>query len=148
MQDDPHDNPYADAGPDPEFTNEAAWVEAGTMRRHQPAPFQPPRVSPAGALVATLRFKIDWVDKHREATYPADPSYPKGCAIDVALTKLNACRVELPWPAVRCGLFVVRCLACGFSIALEMAGRVDETRPACEYRASCITTRNAPGSHP
>jgi hypothetical protein len=78
--------------------------------------------------VGTARFAIDWVDQHREASYPADPTYLNGSAIDVALDAPRACRVELPCPAARCGLWVVTCRACGYAIALATAGRADDPR--------------------
>lgn len=132
--DDPHDDPFADAPPDPECSNEDAWVRAGTMRRGQPIAFA---TSGAIPTPGASRFSIDWVDGHRAATYPADPGYPCGIAIDVALDAVRACRAELPWPAARCGLFVVRCTLCGFAIALATAGRPDDPRTvrvACRGR--------------
>jgi hypothetical protein len=124
--DDPHDDPFADRPPDTEFTNEGAWIEAGTMRRTQPRVFAAP---PADANLATeSRFFVDWVDQHRESRYPADPSFGHGSAIDVALDALHACRVELPYPAERCGLYVVTCRACGYAISVSTAGRADDPR--------------------
>jgi hypothetical protein len=124
--DDPHDDSFADAPPDPEFLNERRWIDAGTAKRGQPLVFAEP--VEAIAAVGTARFAIDWVDQHREASYPADPTYLNGSAIDVALDAPRACRVELPCPAARCGLWVVTCRACGYAIALATAGRADDPR--------------------
>jgi hypothetical protein len=123
--DDPHDDPFADAPPDPERGNEDAWVQAGTARRHQPARLAESAANPAPGA---SRFGVDWIDGHRAATYPADPGYPNGVAIDVALDAVRACRAELPYPAARCGLWVLRCTLCGYAIALATAGRKDDPR--------------------
>jgi hypothetical protein len=110
---------------DRDFINERAWLEAGTMRRGQPVAFAPrdPDAPPGES-----RFLIDWVDQHRISPYPADPAYPNGCAIDKALEATPACRVELPYPAARCGLWVITCRVCGYPIAVETAGRADDPR--------------------
>jgi hypothetical protein len=110
---------------DDTFHNEAEWVRTGFAQCNQPAPFNTPR---APASPQTSRFLVDWVDRNRETTHPADPAYPHGSAIDVALNAMKACRVELPYPAARCGLWVMTCRQCGFSIALATAGRPDDPR--------------------
>jgi hypothetical protein len=127
--DDPHDDPFAGAPEDPEFTNERAWIDADTMRRGQPAAFASalPSLDP-DAPTAAPRFLVDWIDQHRESPYPSDPAYPNGSAIDVALDAPRACRVELPCPAARRGTWVVICRECGFAIALATAGRADDPR--------------------
>jgi hypothetical protein len=108
-----------------EFSNEESWMAAGVMRRDQPAPFERPAED---APAVESRFLVDWVDQHRTSERPPDPTYPSGCAIDVALDAMKACRLELPWPAERCGIYVVTCRACGFSIALKTTGRADDPR--------------------
>ena len=126
---DPHDDPFADAAPDPEFSNERAWIEAGTMQRSAPTAFNVPLpAADLDAPIAEPRFFVDWVDQHRESQHPADATYPNGCAIDVALDAPKACRVELPYPAARCGLYVITCRACGYAIALATSGRRDDPR--------------------
>jgi hypothetical protein len=129
--DDPHDDPFADAPPDPEFTAESAWLDAGTATRNQPMAFSTP--SALGAA-GESRFLTDWVDQHRVTTYPANPSYPRGSSIDVALDAPHACRVQLPYPAARCGMWVVTCRVCGYAIALTTAGRADDP---CSVRVPC-----------
>jgi hypothetical protein len=135
--DDPHDDPFADAPDDPEFTNERCWERDGSMRRRQPVAFTiPPASLDPDAPIAEQRFTLDWIDQQRVSPYPADPTYPEGCAIDVALDAGRACRVELPCPAARCGLWVVTCRACGYAIALATAGRADDPR---SVRVPCKT---------
>lgn len=121
--DDPHDDSFADAPPDPETENEQAWMVAGSMQRGRPAAFSA-AVSDPDAVES--RFLVDWVDLHRYASHPADPSYPNGSAIDVALDAPRACRLALPSPTARCGLWVITCRVCGYSIALNTAGRADD----------------------
>jgi hypothetical protein len=123
--DDPHDDPFADAGPDPEFSNEWAWIDAGTAKRGQPVAFAASGSAPA---MGSARFSIDWSDAHREPTYPADPAYPNGHAMDVALDAPQACRAELPYPAARIGTWIVHCRVCGYRIALATTGRSDDPR--------------------
>lgn len=119
--------PMHDTEDDPDFENEQAWVEAGSMRRGQPAAFVQ---APDPDVPVESRFLIDWCDGHRGSDYPADPAFPNGTAIDVALDAARACRVELPCPAARCGLWVVTCRQCGYAIALATAGRADDPRSA------------------
>lgn len=123
MIDDPHDDPFDDAPPDPDFANEQAWLNTGAARRTRPTAFATTTSTPSPA---SSRFAIDWINAHRTATYPTDPSYPNGVAIDLALSARKACRVELPYPAASCGLWVVMCHACGFVVALATAGRADD----------------------
>jgi len=121
------DDPFQDAPPDPDFGNEDAWFQRGAMQRHQPAAFTP---VPAMAGAPAARFSVDWIDSGRLTEYPADPGYPRGVAIDVALDAPHACRVELPWPAERIGQWVVICRVCGYAIALSTAGRADDPHTA------------------
>jgi hypothetical protein len=114
-----------ETSPDSDLANEQAWMEAGTMRRDQPVAFIRSPVIDDAPIVES-RFLVDWVDQHRTSTQAADPAYPNGSAIDVALDAMRACRVELQCPAERCGLWVITCRACGYSIALGTAGRADD----------------------
>lgn len=95
------------------------------MQRGQPVAFAAVASAP---VAGSARFAIDWIDANREATFPANPDYPNGAAIDVALDAAKACRAELPCPAKRCGLYVVRCTLCGYAIALSTTGRADDPR--------------------
>ena len=66
----------------------------------------------------------------RKAQFPPDPAYPEGrhLNIDGAASAGRTCLVDLPYPAEECGLFIVRCEACGFSAAITAAGRPDDPR--------------------
>jgi hypothetical protein len=134
---DPHDDPFEGAPPDLEFANERAWIEAGKMRAGQPTAVSVP--SDPDAAIAEPRFLIDWVDQHRESRYPPDPSFRNGVAIDVALDAAQACRVQLAYPAERCGIWVITCRVCGYSVALGTAGRADDpvsVRVPCRERSN------------
>jgi hypothetical protein len=100
------------------FSNEQAWMEAGQMNLGQPgeAPFD------------NDHFVIEWIDKHREPTEPPNPAYPNGTGYDLALTAKHRCRVLLPHPASRCGIWLALCTRCSYSVAVSTAGRPDDPK--------------------
>lgn len=127
-------NDGIDDAPNDGFDNERAWILRGAMHRDQPTAFSSPPPYDQAAPQAESRFLVDWVDQHRETPHPADPAYPAGTAIDVALDAMKACRVQLAYPAARCGLWVITCRVCGYAIALATAGRADDP---CSVRVPC-----------
>lgn len=77
------------------------------------------------------KFNIEWVDQKREPQHPPNPDYPDG--IDITVLTFNrpaepSCTASLPYPAKRCGLYVVECQKCGVRTALTTAGRPDDPR--------------------
>jgi hypothetical protein len=68
---------------------------------------------------------INWIDHGREPTQKPNPDYPDG--IDLDSGERPACKVELPYPAKRCGVYIVKC-DCGVTIAITTAGRPDDPR--------------------
>lgn len=74
------------------------------------------------------RFDLVWIDRHREPQCPPNPAYPDGVDADVTLGARPACRSALPYPAPRCGLYVVTCKLCGANCAITTAGRPDDPR--------------------
>jgi hypothetical protein len=73
------------------------------------------------------QFEITWVDSGREPKCAPNPDYPAG--IDLPNPPgPAACRVELPYPAKRCGVYIVKCARCQVSIAVTTAGRADDPR--------------------
>jgi hypothetical protein len=76
----------------------------------------------------TERFKIIWIDAKREPQCPPDPSYPEGLDIDGTGGRSPSCLIQLPYPARRCGQYVVECKLCGYVIAITTAGRLDDPR--------------------
>jgi hypothetical protein len=73
-------------------------------------------------------MKITWLDRMREPKCEPDPAFPDGKDIDGALGIEPFCKADLPYPAKRCGVYVVQCERCGYTIALTTAGRPDDPR--------------------
>lgn len=75
-----------------------------------------------------MSFKIDWKDAGREPQCAPNPAFPNGIDIDAAVGAAEACAVMLPYPAPRCGQYVVRCKSCDYVVAVTTAGRPDDPR--------------------
>lgn len=75
-----------------------------------------------------MSFDIEWWDAGREPTVAPNPAFPLGKDIDLAGPGVAACKESLPYPAQRCGLWVVECNICGRRIGLTTAGRADDPR--------------------
>jgi hypothetical protein len=73
-------------------------------------------------------IKITWIDHGREPRHPADPRYPDGVDVDLSNGAARTCRVALPYPAPRCGLYAISCGSCGRSVLVTVAGRRDDPR--------------------
>jgi hypothetical protein len=58
-----------------------------------------------------------------------NPDFPDGCHIEATEGK-TGCSVEPPYPVPECGAWIVRCAACGMSVAITAAGRPDDPRSA------------------
>ena len=71
---------------------------------------------------------VAWFDHKRAPSCPANPAYPAGIDVDASAGAAAACAVNLPYPAKRCGLYVVRCGTCGQRTAVTTAGRRDDPR--------------------
>jgi hypothetical protein len=78
--------------------------------------------------VSQENFTIEWTDHEREPKCAPDPEYPDGIDIDVSGNAERKCKVVLPYPAKRCGVYIVRCKICGSSAACTTAGRIDDPR--------------------
>lgn len=74
------------------------------------------------------RFDLTWIDSGREPQCAPNPNYPDGIDADVTLGQRPACRSTLPYPARRCGSYIVRCKRCHMSVAITTAGRPDDPR--------------------
>lgn len=75
-----------------------------------------------------MTFDITWHDSGREPHCAPNPAYPNGIDLDVSLGLHPTCRTDLPYPAKRCGYYVVKCSRCGLEIAVTTAGRPDDPR--------------------
>lgn len=75
-----------------------------------------------------MTFTVDWIDKGREPRCQPNPLYPSGKDLDISHGAARVCVVDLPYPAQRCGLYVVKCSECGLSVGITTAGRPDDPR--------------------
>lgn len=73
-------------------------------------------------------MKIEWIDHGREPKNPPNPDFPNGKDMDVSSGAEAACTVDLPYPAKRCGIYVVECETCGQHIGVTTAGRPDDPK--------------------
>ena len=75
--------------------------------------------------------KVEWIDGGRELQCSPDPAFPSGKDIDLSVLCIDGwptCKVDLPYPAKRCGVYVVKCEACGITAVITTAGRPDDPR--------------------
>jgi len=79
-------------------------------------------------LIESNQWKIEWHDHGREPQCPPNPDFPDGVDIDITDGARPACATLLPYPAKRCGYYVVRCKVCGMSVVITTAGRPDDPR--------------------
>ncbi len=76
-----------------------------------------------------MTITVQFLDSGHEPTEPANPSYPKGMDVDLRPHVLaKGCCRNLPYPAPRCGSYVVVCETCGYRAAISVAGREDDPR--------------------
>ena len=73
-------------------------------------------------------FKIDWIDSYREPKQKPNPLYPNGQDIDASAGAMITCETALPYPAPRCGHFLILCRTCDQNIVVTTAGRPDDPR--------------------
>lgn len=87
-------------------------------------------------------MKITWRDGEREPQCEPNPAYPNGVDIDISRGAARTCLVQLPYPAKRCGLYVIECDLCMLRTLVTTAGRRDDPR---SVKLAC---RHAPGRGP
>jgi hypothetical protein len=73
-------------------------------------------------------FKLRWLDSGHEPRCPPNPDYPDGVDIDASFDARHTCETPLPYPAQRCGTYLVECAICGVRVACTTAGRPDDPR--------------------
>ena len=73
-------------------------------------------------------FKVIWVDREREPRCPPNPDYPDGKDVDASDGAKHTCKCTLPYPAKRCGIYIVECKICGIRVGVTTAGRPDDPR--------------------
>jgi hypothetical protein len=74
------------------------------------------------------KFRVKWIDDNREPQCTPDPNYPNGIDLDISEGKTPYCSSDLPYPARRCGFFMVECMNCGQIVGVTTAGRPDDPR--------------------
>lgn len=91
-----------------------------------------------------MTLKVEWVDGETEPLMPPDPRYPAGIDLDETTHERidmqsgavippdpdrKSCFTFLrPYPAPRCGAFIVKCDVCGLLAVVTTAGRSDDPR--------------------
>lgn len=73
-------------------------------------------------------FKVEFLDSGREPKCAPNPRYPSGMDVDLSHGATPVCVAQLPYPAPRCGAYVVECEKCGLRVGLTVAGRTDDPR--------------------
>jgi hypothetical protein len=73
-------------------------------------------------------IEVVWIDGKRDPRCAADPAYPDGIDVDTARGLAHRCKVPLPYPALRCGVYLLTCRRCGLKAAVTTAGRPDDPR--------------------
>lgn len=87
-------------------------------------------------------FKVRWNDFGREPQCRPDPKFPTGVDLDSSEGAAKACSCDLPYPAKRCGAYIVTCDDCGMTIAVTTAGRPDDPR---SVKVACHEHKLHPG---
>ncbi len=76
-------------------------------------------------------LSIEWFDRGRWPQCAPDPRFPKGKDCDLTIEDAVAsCKIDLPYPAKRCGVYMVTCGRCGLRVGITTAGRPDDPRSA------------------
>lgn len=79
-------------------------------------------------------MKVEWVDRGIEPQSAPDPNFPKGVDLDVSNGASKCCLVTLPYPAPRCGYYVITCERCKQVSVVTTAGRPDDPR---SFKTAC-----------
>lgn len=78
--------------------------------------------------MADAQFTVQWIDSGREPECAPNPAYPDGIDLDMSDGAPRACTATVPYPARRCGTYVIDCGMCGLRAAITTAGRPDDPR--------------------
>ena len=74
------------------------------------------------------QFIVTWNDAEREPQCAPNPYYPKGIDLDVSHAAVAACTATLPYPAKRCGHYLIECRLCRYRVIVTTAGRPDDPK--------------------
>ena len=89
-------------------------------------------------------LNVEWFDLMRAPKCAPNLAFPDGIDIDVSMGAEAKCSTALPYPAERCGLYVVNCALCGIRVAVTTAGRSDDPRSltvACKTEGAACWER-------
>ena len=75
-----------------------------------------------------MTLRAEWIDSGREPRCAPDPKYPNGLDVDTSDGAARTCSIDLPYPAKRCGTYIIRCDVCGIADGITTAGRRDDPR--------------------
>ena len=89
-----------------------------------------------------MTLKVEWVDRNREPQCAANPDYPRGMDADLSEGAAKTCTTKLPYPARRCGIYIVSCDQCGNRHGITTAGRPDDPR---SITMACYEHAMSPG---
>ena len=81
-----------------------------------------------------MTLEVQWVDHRREPQCQPNPAFPDGIDLDVSGGAERSCSTDLPYPAKRCGVYIVTCEACAVRAVITTAGRPDDPR---SVRVAC-----------
>lgn len=73
-------------------------------------------------------LEATWIDGGQEPQCRPNPNYPNGIDVDASQGASRTCRIDLPYPAKRCGAYLVTCDVCDLSVGVTTAGRPDDPR--------------------
>lgn len=73
-------------------------------------------------------MRVTWHDAGIEPSCPPNPKYPNGIDLDASHGSPAACTADLPYPAKRCGTYLIECPDCGQCIRCTTAGRPDDPK--------------------
>lgn len=73
-------------------------------------------------------LSVEWVDGEREPQCQPNPEFPNGMDVDASNGAERTCTARLPYPAKRCGIYIVRCSFCRVRAAITTAGRADDPK--------------------
>jgi hypothetical protein len=81
-----------------------------------------------------------WQDFGREPQIEPNPNFPNGVPVDVTHGAAMWCQTDLPYPAKRCGAYIVECISCGKTVLVTTAGRADDP---VSVRLACLSKGEA-----
>lgn len=88
-----------------------------------------------------VAHKVKWRDWKRDPQCAPNPAYPTGIDLDTSGGAERTCTVVLPYPAKRCGVYVIDCPVCGLRYGCTTAGRPDDPKSiklACRIEAAAV----------